>query len=152
VTALAVRRLTATFALAGALLVLAAAARPAAPLSIVVYKSPSCGCCTKWVEYLRKQGYTVTVHDTEDVSPMKGEVGVPDALASCHTAIVDGYVVEGHVPAADIQRLLKERPKIVGLAVPGMVTGSPGMEGGTPAHYNVVAFDAKGQTTVYARY
>lgn len=146
------RRLTISTLGVAAAVVMIVAARPAPRIEVVVYKSASCGCCTKWVDYLRKQGYTVVTHDTDDVSAMKAEVGVTDAMSSCHTAIVDGYVIEGHVPAADIQRLLKERPRIVGLSVPGMVSGSPGMEGGTPARYNVMAFDSKGKATVYASY
>ncbi len=126
------------------------AAAPVARTEVVVYKSPTCGCCNAWVDYLRKQGFTVAAHDTSGMDEVKAELGVPNAVSSCHTAIVGGYVIEGHVPAADIQRLLKEHPKVVGLAVPGMVTGSPGMEGGTPEHYKVVAFDARGTTTVFA--
>lgn len=146
------RRLTGMAIGLAAMITFTVAARPAAVTEIVVYKSPTCGCCTKWVDYLRKQGYTVVAHDTSGMSAVKAELGVPDALGSCHTAMVGGYVIEGHVPAADIQRLLKERPKIVGLSVPGMVTGSPGMEGGTPEHYKVMAFDARGATTVFSTY
>ena len=146
------RRLTRTVLGIAAILTVTMAARPAAVTEIVVYKSPTCGCCTKWVEYLRKQGFTVVSHDTSGMTAVKADLGVPDAMASCHTAMVGGYVIEGHVPAADIQRLLKEHPKVVGLSVPGMVTGSPGMEGGTPEHYKVLAFDAKGATTVFSSY
>jgi hypothetical protein len=146
------RRLTRLLAGLAALGTLIIAARPAAVTEIVVYKSASCGCCTKWVEYLRKQGFSVVAHDTSGMSAVKKELGVPDAVASCHTAMVGGYVIEGHVPAADIARLLKERPKVIGLSVPGMVTGSPGMEGGTPEHYKVVTFDAKGATTEFSSY
>lgn len=146
------RRLTHFVLGMAAIVMLTVAARPAPVTEIVVYKSPSCGCCTKWVEYLRKQGFTVVAHDTSGMSAVKAELGVPDAMASCHTAMVGGYVIEGHVPAADIERLLKEHPKVVGLSVPGMVTGSPGMEGGTPEHYKVLAFDAKGVTTVFSSY
>ena len=118
-----------------------------------VYKSPSCGCCKKWVEHMQKSGYNVTVHDMEDVAPIKKRYAVPDALASCHTAIVtSGYIIEGHVPADVVDKLVAQAPKdIIGLAVPGMVTGSPGMEGGTPEKYDVVAFDKAGKTKVYAR-
>ena len=146
------RRLTHVVLGMAAIVMLTVAARPAPVTEIVVYKSPSCGCCTKWVEYLRKQGFTVVAHDTSGMSAVKAELGVPDAMASCHTAMVGGYVIEGHVPAADIERLLKEHPKVVGLSVPGMVTGSPGMEGGTPEHYKVLTFDAKGATTVFSSY
>lgn len=151
-TSTLVRRLTFGVMGAAAAIVTTVAAAPAARTELVVYKSPTCGCCNKWVDYLRKQGFTVVAHDTSGMTAVKAELGVPDALSSCHTAIVGGYVIEGHVPAADIERLLKEHPKVVGLAVAGMVTGSPGMEGGTPEHYKVMAFDAKGKTTVFATY
>ncbi len=118
----------------------------------MVYKSASCGCCAKWVAIMQKEGFAVTAHDIDTVSAVKKDVGVPAALASCHTAVVDGYVIEGHVPAREIERLLKERPKVVGLTVPGMVSGSPGMESSTPAHYDVLAFDASGKTTIFAKY
>jgi hypothetical protein len=144
------RRFTTSAFGAAAAVVLMVAAAPAPRTELVVYKSASCGCCNSWVDYLRKQGFTVAAHDTSGMTAVKAELGVPDALASCHTAMVGGYVIEGHVPAADIQRLLKEHPRIVGLSVPGMVTGSPGMEGGTPEHYKVLAFDARGKATVYA--
>jgi hypothetical protein len=150
VTAPSIRRITGLIAGLAALGTLTMAARPAPVTEIVVYKSASCGCCTKWVEYLRKQGFTVVAHDTSGMTAVKKELGVPDAVASCHTAMVGGYVIEGHVPAADITRLLKEHPKVVGLSVPGMVTGSPGMEGGTPEHYKVLTFDAKGATTEFS--
>jgi hypothetical protein len=134
-----------------------AAATPGAPSAarsavVTVYKSPSCGCCKSWVEHMQQHGYQVVVHDTEDMAPVKAQLGVPDAMGSCHTATVGGYVVEGHVPADDIDRLLRERPALVGLAVPGMVTGSPGMEvPGTPAdRYDVVTFDRGGSSRVFA--
>ena len=146
------RRLTGLALGLAAIVTFTVAARPSGVTEIVVYKSPTCGCCSKWVDYLRKQGFTVVAHDTSGMSAVKAELGVPDAMASCHTAMVGGYVIEGHVPAADIQKLLKEHPKVVGLAVPGMVTGSPGMEGGAPEHYKVLAFDAKGATTVFSSY
>jgi hypothetical protein len=130
----------------------AAAPTAAAPPSIVVYKSPSCGCCKAWMDHLSKHGFKVTGKDMDNVQPVKDDVGLPAKLASCHTAIVDGYVVEGHVPAADIQRLLKERPKIVGLSAPGMPPSSPGMDQPGNIPYDVIAFDAKGNTTVYAKH
>jgi len=133
---------------------LGAAALPttAVPPSILVYKSPSCGCCKAWMDHLSQNGFKVTGKDMDDVQPMKDEVGLPAKLASCHTAIVDGYVIEGHVPAADIQRLLKERPKIVGLSAPGMPPSSPGMDQPGKVPYDVIAFDAKGTTTVFAKH
>ena len=129
-----------------------AAPQTAAPPAVLVHKSPSCGCCKAWMTHLKESGFTVTGKDMDDVQPIKAELGVPANLGSCHTAIVDGYVIEGHVPAADIQRLLKERPRIAGLAVPGMPAGSPGMEGGRKDAYEVIAFDAKGKTSVFAKH
>lgn len=117
---------------------------------VTVYKSPACGCCGEWVAHMRAAGFRLEVHDVPDVSPVKRQHGVPDRLASCHTALVDGYALEGHVPAADVQRLLRERPKAVGLAVPGMVPGSPGMAG-IPQRYETVAFDAS-RAWVFARH
>jgi hypothetical protein len=118
-----------------------------------VYKTPSCGCCKKWVDHMQKSGYTVTVHDLEDVAPIKKKYAVPDALASCHTAIVTGgYIIEGHVPADLVDKLVTQAPKdVIGLAVPGMVQGSPGMEGGSTEKYDVVSFDKTGRTKVYAQ-
>ncbi len=120
------------------------------PPSVTVYKTPTCGCCKKWSRHLENAGMRVTTIDLPDVGPLKAEHGVPSHLASCHTAIVDGYVVEGHVPAEDVLRLLDERPDIAGLAVPGMPIGSPGMEGPNPEHYVVLAFDARGATSPFA--
>ena len=117
---------------------------------VLVYKSPTCGCCAKWVDHLEAAGFTVQVEDVDDLRPIKAENGVTPELASCHTAIVDGYVIEGHVPADVIAKLLVERPDVRGLSVPGMPTGSPGMEGGTPEPYDVIAFDEGGNTSVYA--
>jgi hypothetical protein len=123
---------------------------PAGPV-VTVYKSASCGCCTKWIEHVRAAGFTVVAHDTEDHTGVMGNFGVPFRLGSCHTASVGSYVIEGHVPADVIRRLLEEHPAIAGLAVPGMVTGSPGMEGPGAEHYDVVAWDRQGKTRVYAR-
>jgi hypothetical protein len=118
---------------------------------IVVHKDPGCGCCAKWVTYLKTQGFEVTVRDTADVAAVKKRYGVPTAAASCHTGLVGGYVVEGHVPADLIQRMLKEKPKAVGIAVPGMPTGSPGMEGSPKMPYDVLLIEQSGATRVYAR-
>ena len=118
---------------------------------VEVYKSASCGCCSLWVEHMKKSGFSVEVHDVRNVAPFRERFGVPDSVSSCHTAVVGGYAIEGHVPAADIKRLLRERPKAVGIAVPGMVQGSPGMEqGGGKDPYNVVLFNARGRTTVFS--
>lgn len=116
---------------------------------ITVYKSPTCGCCTKWVDHIRDAGFRVEVRDTSNVQPVKTEHGLPGHLASCHTALVDGYVVEGHVPADVIRRLLRERPEVAGIAVPGMPMGSPGMEGSYKDPYQVIAFGKDGGTSVY---
>lgn len=118
---------------------------------ITVYKSPTCGCCKAWVEHVKAAGFVVDVHDVADVTPVKDDAGVPGAARSCHTAIVNGYAIEGHVPAAEIKRMLSEHPAIAGLAVPGMPAGSPGMEiPGRPAEpYDVIAFTADGKTSVY---
>jgi len=124
----------------------------AAPPSVLVYKSPSCGCCKAWMKHLEANGFTVTSKDMDDVQPIKDDLGVSAKLASCHTAVVDGYVIEGHVPASDVQRLLKERPKIVGLAAPGMPPSAPGMDQPGKTPYDVLAFDAKGNTTVWAKH
>jgi hypothetical protein len=107
---------------------------------ITVHKDPSCGCCSGWVEHLRKAGFPVTAIDTARLDAVKARLGVPSELAACHTAEVAGYVIEGHVPASAIERLLGEKPRATGLAVPGMPVGSPGMEGGTPEAYDVVLF------------
>lgn len=119
--------------------------------TVAVYKSPTCGCCTDWVAHLRANGFKVEAHDLNDVSPIRRRYGVPSALASCHTAMVGGYAIEGHVPASDIKRLLRERPKAIGLSVPGMVIGSPGMEQGTPQPYETLIFDERGHR-VFARH
>ena len=118
---------------------------------IVVYKSPTCGCCGKWVEHMQASGFKVTVHDTASVDPVKQQAKVPQSAWSCHTGLIGGYAIEGHVPADLVARLIREKPAdLVGLAVPGMVTGSPGMEGPDPQHYDVVALHKDGTTSVYA--
>lgn len=126
----------------------------AAPLNTVtVFKDPNCGCCKEWVTHLRKHAFHVVSRDTSDVAGIKTTARVPRPLYSCHTAFVNGYVVEGHVPAADIQRMLQEKPKIAGLAVAGMPAGSPGMEvPGRVDRYDVIAFGRDGSTSVYARH
>ena len=120
--------------------------------AISVLRDPGCGCCLNWVAHLQKAGFKVTIAESPEMQAVKNRRGVPPAARSCHTGVVDGYVIEGHVPAADIQRLLKERPAIVGLAVPGMPAGSPGMEvsSGHVQPYDVVAFDKSGKTTVFS--
>lgn len=119
---------------------------------IVVYKSPTCGCCAKWNDHLSDAGFIVEAHDMDDMNAIKGQHGLPADLRSCHTAIVDGYVIEGHVPAADIQKLLQARPDIKGLAVPGMPLGSPGMEHPNPQAYEVIAWEADGTRSVFSEH
>jgi hypothetical protein len=135
---------------------LAAACGPAGEASanaIVVYKSPTCGCCSKWVQHLRDAGFVVDVRNEPAMNPLKARLGVPAELASCHTATVNGYVIEGHVPAQDIRRLLAEKPATRGLAVPGMPTGSPGMEqSGRVDQYEVLAFDGTNEPRVFSEH
>jgi len=119
---------------------------------ITVYKSSSCGCCSKWVRHLQDNGFDVNVIDTNDMNSVKSQAGIPPRLAACHTAVVGDYIIEGHVPADDIKRLLKEQPKIAGLAVPGMPMGSPGMEGGRHDAYKVMSFTKNNDSEVFSRY
>lgn len=134
-------------------LALLACAQAAAATTIEVVKSPYCGCCNHWIEYLRAEGFEVRVVETEDVTPTARRLGVPDDLRSCHSASVDGYAVEGHVPAADIRRLLAERPDAAGIAVPGMPISSPGMEQGDVRQpYATVLFDRAGGRRVFAQH
>lgn len=123
------------------------------PPRMTVTRDPYCGCCGSWVEHIRSAGFPVDVVEIPDVMPLKAKLGVPGGLMSCHTAEIDGYVIEGHVPAGAIRRLLVERPQARGIAVAGMPTGSPGMEvpGQPPQDYEVVAFSADGQR-IFARY
>ena len=120
---------------------------------VEVYKSPTCGCCGDWIKHLRSNGFEVRVHDVADSSAYRRRYGVPEAFASCHTAVIGGYAIEGHVPAREIKRLLAERPKAHGLAVPGMPIGSPGMEqDGRRDPYDVLLFQRDGRHATYARY
>jgi hypothetical protein len=119
---------------------------------IDVVKTPTCGCCSKWVDHLKTNGFTVTVRDVPSTAEYRRLNGVPDSLGSCHTATVGGYIIEGHVPAADIHRLLKEKPKATGLAVPGMPMGSPGMEGPRKDSYSTLLFHSNGRTSVFQRH
>ena len=132
----------------------AQAQKSAAGPTMEVYKSPTCGCCSKWVEHVSQGGFTVKVTEMSDeaLDALKQKHNVPRTAQSCHTGIVNGYVVEGHVPVAEVHRLLKERPAVAGIAVGGMPIGSPGMEvPGRPAQtYNVVAFDKTGATKVFS--
>ena len=141
----------ATVLLVGAASLAASTDAPPAPLAIRVVKSPSCGCCQSWVDYLKTKGFTVTVEAREEFTALKRANGVTPALESCHTAFINGYVVEGHVPAELIKKLVETKPAgVKGIAVPGMPIGSPGMEQGPPQSYTVYTFDAKGKATVFA--
>jgi len=138
------------FSASSASMALAAPVAPAAN-KVEVYKSPACGCCSQWVEHMQKNGFAVEVHNVRNVTPFRERYGVPQSVASCHTALVGGYAIEGHVPAAAVKRLLREKPKAAGIAVPGMVSGSPGMEQGTgKVPYNVMLFNTRGSTKVFA--
>jgi hypothetical protein len=123
------------------------------PIDITVYRSASCSCCGKWLEHLKANNFNVKDMVMEDVLPIKQKQGITDKLASCHTALIGDYVIEGHVPANDIMKLLKSKPKVIGLAVPGMVNGSPGMEMGDHKNaYEVVSFDKNQKTAVFSSY
>ena len=125
---------------------------PSAAADITVYKSPTCGCCGKWIEHLEANGFSVQVKNRRDLRGVKQELGVQPELQACHTGVIDGYVIEGHVPAGDIRRLLAERPAVRGLAVPGMPVGSPGMEGPRPQRYKVLSFDQQGNVSTFSRH
>ncbi len=121
--------------------------------AVTVYKDANCGCCSLWVTHMERAGFRVTATNTADMPALRAKHGVPAHVQSCHTAIVDGFIVEGHVPAEDVKRMLTSRPAVKGIAVPGMPVGSPGMEQGTVKHaYSVLTFDAAGRTTVFARH
>lgn len=128
-------------------------AEPAAP-ELVVYRTPTCGCCGAWVERMQAKGFHIQDHVIDDVDAIKVQNGLPERLESCHTALIDGYVVEGHVPAEDIQKLLKERPHVLGISAPGMPMGSPGMESddGTADPYVTVTFDQRGNLALFAEH
>ena len=132
-------------------LALIACAQAATAATLEVVKTPSCGCCTEWVQRMQAAGFTVKARNVADTWPVAKAAGIPDRLRSCHTAKVGGYVIEGHVPAADIKRLLKQKPKAIGLSVPGMVAGSPGMEvPGRFDRYQVMLIQKDGKHKVWA--
>lgn len=135
--------IAATFAIPGL-------AAPAGPV-VKVYKDANCGCCSEWVTHMQRAGFTVSAENA-DMTVIRKKFYVPAALTSCHTAIVDGYLVEGHVPAREVRRLLAERPKARGIAVPGMPAGSPGMEGPRKDRYAVLLFELTGRTSVFQQY
>ena len=125
----------------------------AATAQVLVYKDPSCGCCSGWVEHMKSAGFSVTAKEVSDTAPERKRLGMPEKFAACHTASVDGYVIEGHVPAAEVRRLLASKPAAIGLAVIGMPLGSPGMEVGDRVDpYEVLLVDRHGQARVFARY
>ena len=119
---------------------------------VSVFKTRTCGCCAKWIEHLRANGFDVKVQEVDSTAEYQTKYGVPQNLRSCHTAVVQGYTIEGHVPAQEIYRLLKERPNVKGLAVPGMPVGSPGMESSSSQTYSVMIFDAEGHASEYQKY
>jgi len=121
-----------------------------APTKITVYKSSTCGCCKEWVKHLQVNGFSVSAHDVDDVDSVRRTMGVPDTLASCHTAVVGRYVIEGHVPADLIMKLLADKPALLGLAVPGMPSSAPGMDG-PKQPYDVIAFERNGNSRLYAQ-
>ena len=123
------------------------------PIVIEVYRSPSCGCCSKWLVHLKENQFDVIDHVTNDVQAIKDKYGVPENMASCHTALVNGYVVEGHVPASDIKKLLNLKPAVIGISVPGMPSGTPGMEmGGRKDAYQVISFDKEKKYQIFSSY
>jgi hypothetical protein len=128
------------------------AAQSAKP-QMTVYKSATCGCCSKWIEHMQANGFEVKSVDVDDIDKVKRDNGVPQSAASCHTGLVNGYIVEGHVPADAVLKMLKDKPSIAGIAVPGMPMGSPGMEvpSGQKDKYDIVAFDKSGKTSVYQK-
>jgi len=139
-------------ALAAAPLALTSARVLSAAPKVSVFKLTGCGCCDQWTEHLHKNGFEVSVSALPDLAPVRAKFGVAKDFGTCHTALVGGYVIEGHVPAADIQRLLRSKLKVAGLVVPGMPAGSPGMEGPQSEPYDVLTFDRGGTTQIYARY
>jgi hypothetical protein len=144
------KALAAGGAVAALLPALASAEVP--PVAVTVYKDPSCGCCKKWVQHLSANGFAPVAKDRTDMDTLKDSLGIPSAMRSCHTAVVGKYLIEGHVPAADIKRLIATAPKgVLGLAAPGMPSGSPGMEmAGRSDRYDVLAFSADGKSRVFA--
>jgi len=120
--------------------------------TVEMYKSPYCGCCGKWAEHMTKAGFKVQAHEVEDVPAMRKKLGMPDKLGSCHTAKVGNYLLEGHVPPDDVKRLLKEKPKALGLAVPGMPAGSPGMDVPNSPPYDTLLVQKDGATRVFAKH
>lgn len=146
------RALRVMSAVAMAFIVASCTQAPAETLEVTVYKSATCGCCNDWIKHLKANGFAVKAHNVQNLDQIKRQNGVSPRLAACHTARVGDYVIEGHVPAQDIKRLLAEKPAVAGLAVPGMPAGSPGMEGPRKDPYNVYTFKKDGSSDVYARH
>jgi hypothetical protein len=146
-----VKRRNTLAAIASLILLAISSPSQSGPL-VTVFKTPTCACCGKWVEHLRANGFAVKVQEVNDTAGYERQYRVPRTMESCHTAVVNGYTIEGHVPATEIKRLLNEKPKAVGLAVPGMPVGSPGMEAAHSEAFSVFVFDEGGRTAVYARY
>jgi hypothetical protein len=136
----------------GITLIVASTAAADAPPTVEVWKNPTCGCCTKWIEHLERAGFDVVAHHVADVADARAALGVPQRYAACHTARIAGYAIEGHVPAADIRRLIAERPSSTGLAVPGMPAGSPGMEGAYTVPFQTLLINRDGGTTVFSEH
>lgn len=150
------RHVLAAFGLIGVAAVAPRLARAAAePLAVEVWKDPSCGCCKDWVAHMQDNGFAVTVHESGN-NAVRSRLGLPQKLGSCHTALVGGYLIEGHVPAGDVRKLLAQKPKALGLAVPGMPVGSPGMDGaaygGRRDPYDVLLVARDGNTRVFSSY
>ena len=150
-TLITARRRALTALAVAPLALLSTRASPAGP-AVSVFKLVDCGCCDLWAEHLRKNGFSVSVHAYPDLTPVREKYGIPKKFDTCHTALVEGYAIEGHVPAADIRRLLRSKLKVAGLVVPGMPAGSPGMEGLRSEPYDVLTFDRNGSVQVFARY
>jgi hypothetical protein len=145
------RRRILTMLAAAPLALVSMRAQSAAP-AVSMFKLTDCGCCDLWAGHLRKNGFAVSVRAVPNLTAVRVQYGIPNIFGTCHTALVEGYAIEGHVPAADIQRLLRSKLKVAGLAVPGMPAGSPGMEGPRSEPYDVLTFDRSGATRIYARY
>jgi hypothetical protein len=147
----ALRLLTTALLLGSTAALQAQATKKAAPVAAKVYLSPTCGCCGKWADHMKAAGFAVTREVTAELDSVPARTRVPERLRSCHTAVIENYLVEGHIPADVVRQLLKERPKIVGIAAPGMPLGSPGMESPSPQPYVIVAFRADGTGYEFAR-
>jgi hypothetical protein len=147
----ALRFLTTALLVGSTVALQAQSSKRAAPVAAKVYLSPTCGCCGKWADHMKAAGFAVTREVTAELDSVPARARVPERLRSCHTAVIENYLVEGHIPADVVRQLLKERPRIVGIAAPGMPLGSPGMESPNPQPYVIVAFRADGTGYEFAR-